>query len=87
MKTVELKPDWAKGYSRLGGAHFGLKNFAEAVEAYNKGLELDPTNGPCRTGLQDAEAARAGPQRAFLGVSQTRQYPCFDPMPSRLALF
>lgn len=60
-KTVELKPDWAKGYSRLGGACFGLKQFDEAIEAYNKGLELDPNNGPCQTGLRDAEAAKAGP--------------------------
>eukprot|EP00892_Ulva_mutabilis_P000963 jgi/Ulvmu1/10868/UM007_0042.1 len=60
-KTVDLKPDWAKGYSRLGGAQFGLKHFDEAIEAYKKGLELDPNNGPCQTGLRDAEAAAAGP--------------------------
>ncbi|EYU26826.1 hypothetical protein MIMGU_mgv11b014132mg [Erythranthe guttata] len=24
-KTVELKPDWGKGYSRLGAAHMGLR--------------------------------------------------------------
>jgi stress-induced-phosphoprotein 1 len=23
-RTVEIKPDWAKGYSRLGAAHLGL---------------------------------------------------------------
>ena len=34
---VELKPDWPKGYSRLGAAHSGLKQWDDAVEAYGKG--------------------------------------------------
>ncbi|EFN59285.1 hypothetical protein CHLNCDRAFT_14958, partial [Chlorella variabilis] len=37
QKVVELKPDWPKGYSRLGAAHFGLRQWDEAVEAYTKG--------------------------------------------------
>lgn len=36
-KTVELKADWAKGFSRLGAAHYGLQQWDEAVEAYTKG--------------------------------------------------
>ena len=34
---MELKPDWPKGYSRLGAAHSGLKQWDDAVEAYEKG--------------------------------------------------
>ena len=37
QKVVELKPDWPKGYSRLGAAQFGLRQWDEAVEAYTKG--------------------------------------------------
>lgn len=37
QKTVELKPDWAKGYSRLGAAYYGLQQWDDAVEAYTKG--------------------------------------------------
>jgi stress-induced-phosphoprotein 1 len=58
-KTVELKPDWAKGYSRLGAAHIGLGNAEDAVLAYQKGLELDPSNEGLKSGLADAKAAVA----------------------------
>ena len=37
QRTTELKPDWAKGYSRLGAAHFGLRQWEEACAAYTKG--------------------------------------------------
>lgn len=36
-QCVELKPDWAKGYSRLGAAHHGLGSFQDAVQALEKG--------------------------------------------------
>jgi stress-induced-phosphoprotein 1 len=36
-QVVELKADWPKGYSRLGAAHFGLRQWDDAVEAYSKG--------------------------------------------------
>ncbi|CAH2048067.1 unnamed protein product [Thlaspi arvense] len=56
-KTVELKPDWAKGYSRLGAAHLGLSQFEDAVDAYTKGLEIDPSNEALKSGLADAQAS------------------------------
>lgn len=60
-KTVELKPDWAKGYSRLGAAHLGLGDAASAVAAYEKGLALDPTNEGLKAGLADAKKAATAP--------------------------
>jgi stress-induced-phosphoprotein 1 len=62
-KTVELKPDWAKGYSRLGAAHLGLGDAASAVAAYEKGLALDPSNDGLKAGLDDAKKAAAAPPR------------------------
>uniref|UniRef100_A0ACD5ZGZ8 Uncharacterized protein n=1 Tax=Avena sativa TaxID=4498 RepID=A0ACD5ZGZ8_AVESA len=50
-KTVELKPDWAKGYSRLGAAHLGLGDAASSIAAYEKGLALDPSNQGLKDGL------------------------------------
>ncbi|KAF8109856.1 LOW QUALITY PROTEIN: hypothetical protein N665_0090s0038 [Sinapis alba] len=64
-KTVELKPDWAKGYSRLGAAHIGLNHLEEAVEAYTKGLEIDPSNETLKSGLADASRSRAAPPNPF----------------------
>ncbi|XP_066322296.1 hsp70-Hsp90 organizing protein-like [Miscanthus floridulus] len=64
QKTVELKPDWAKGYSRLGAAHLGLGDAGSAVAAYEKGLALEPSNDGLKAGLEDAKkAAAAAPPR------------------------
>jgi len=41
-ECITLKPDWPKGYSRLGGALAADKSLQQALEAYNKGLELSP---------------------------------------------
>ncbi|KAI8927489.1 stress-induced protein sti1-like protein [Entophlyctis helioformis] len=58
-KTVSLKPDWAKGYSRKGAALHGLGNLVDAAEAYEKGLELEPGSALLKKGLADVEAALA----------------------------
>merc|ERR1712130_543651 len=43
-KCVELKPDWAKGYGRVGYALFKLEKLDEAKKAYEDGLKLDANN-------------------------------------------
>ena len=43
-KTVELKADWSKGWSRVGAAQHGLGNLEEALHAYEEGLKLEPNN-------------------------------------------
>lgn len=37
MQVVELKPEWPKGYSRLGAANQGLGNWDDAISAYKQG--------------------------------------------------
>lgn len=61
-RVVELKADWPKGFSRLGAAHFGLSQWAEAAAAYTQGLALDPDNGPLQQGLKSVQAAQASQQ-------------------------
>jgi len=56
-KCVELKPEWAKGYSRMGAAAVGLRDFAAAEAAYKEGLEKDPGSDLLKSGLAEAEAA------------------------------
>ncbi len=60
-QCVSLKPDWGKGYSRLGAAFFGLEDWQEAIKAYEQGLQHDPTSEQLRTALADAKAALARP--------------------------
>lgn len=62
-KCVSLKSDWAKGYQRLGAAHHGLRDYEEAVEAYEKGLQIDPTNASLKESMA---AAQKEAQAAFV---------------------
>ena len=36
-RVTELKPEWAKGWSRLGAARYGLREWDDAVAAYTEG--------------------------------------------------
>jgi stress-induced-phosphoprotein 1 len=58
--VTDLKPDWPRGWSRAGAAHVGLGQWAEAVEAYDKGLALDPTSEAMAAARADAAARLAG---------------------------
>jgi tetratricopeptide (TPR) repeat protein len=44
IKCTQLAPDFPKGWSRLGLAHFHLSDFTASKAAYEKALTLDPTN-------------------------------------------
>lgn len=54
-EAARVDPKFAKAYSRLGHGLFSSGRFAEAAEAYAKGLELDPSNGPMKSGLETAK--------------------------------
>lgn len=61
-KTVELKPDWGKGWNRLATAHLGVNDFKSAKDAFEAGLKVDPTNSQLLKGLESIkEAGNAGP--------------------------
>ena len=53
-KCIALKPDWAKGHSRLGAALFFAGKPADAAKAYAQGLAIVPTNESLLQGLQTA---------------------------------
>ncbi|GEQ72444.1 hypothetical protein JCM33374_g6131 [Metschnikowia sp. JCM 33374] len=59
QKCTEINPSWAKGYSRVGAAQYGLGNLDDAKNAYTKALELEPSNAMAKTGLDAVESAEA----------------------------
>jgi len=64
-KTVQIKPDWSKGYSRKGSALAYLGRTDEAIAAYEKGLEYDPTNTQLKDGLLEVRAQKNSAGRGF----------------------
>lgn len=59
-KAVGLDSKYAKAWTRLGTAHYALGNFAEAVEAYEKGIEAEgpPGSESMRKALETARKRR-----------------------------
>lgn len=53
-KAIELRPEWSKGYSRRGTALLGLNQVERAIEALEKGLELEPGNVAMKQSLESA---------------------------------
>ncbi|CAK7245149.1 MAG: Hsp90 cochaperone [Sporothrix thermara] len=56
-KTTQLKPDWPKGWGRLGSALYGKRDLVRAYDAYTQGLKLDPNNKGMKTDLENVERA------------------------------
>jgi len=64
-KCISLKPNWGKGYGRKGAALHGMGDLDSAVEAYKKGLEVEPGLPMLTNGLKDVEAEMAASGDSF----------------------
>lgn len=51
QQCTALKPDWPKGYLRLGSCHQRLGRTTEAITAYNQVLSMDSGNQEAREAL------------------------------------
>lgn len=80
IRTTEIKPDWAKGYSRKGAALHGQGDLIGALDAYEQCLKIEPSNAQARQELasvKDAinrEAAADG-QTPDMGLGSIFQNP------------
>lgn len=55
-KCIELKPEWPKGYFRLGKALYELKEHTESYKKLYKGILLDPKSDEMRRFLKIVES-------------------------------
>ena len=58
-ECVKINESWAKGYNRVAAAHYGLGNFDDAKQQYEKALEIDSNNAMAKDGLKSVENARS----------------------------
>ena len=56
-KTIQIKPDWAKGWGRKGTAEHGIGNLVAAKDAFDEALKLDPSNAQAKSGLDSVMRA------------------------------
>lgn len=57
--STALCEGWTKGHYRRGAALVALERYDDAIEAYQTGLERDPSNAQVRAGLAHATALRS----------------------------
>jgi len=67
-QVVAINPSWAKGYNRVGAAHYGLGNLEEAKKAYENALQLDGANAMAKEGIAAADAAIAQRDAPDMGL-------------------
>jgi len=60
QECVRLKPDWPKGYLRLGSSHTRLNQTADAIAAYEQVLLLDSNNQEARNALNRLRSGHTG---------------------------
>ncbi|KAI0706062.1 hypothetical protein BC835DRAFT_1536643 [Cytidiella melzeri] len=56
--AIQIDPGFVRAYHRLGQvhAHYCSNDFKAAADAFQRGLDIDPTNANLKTGLQSAQA-------------------------------
>lgn len=50
--TIKMDPTFVKGYARKGTSHQMQKEYHKAMEAFEKGLKIDPNSKECTEGMQ-----------------------------------
>ena len=64
LDCIKLSPKWAKGHSRKGAALHSLRNYEEASEAYEAGLEIAPDDAGLKSGFAEVLKAKAASERS-----------------------
>lgn len=58
QRCVTLAPNWPKGYSRKGAALHALRRYDEAIETYQAGLQVAPSDEGLKSGLAEVQKVK-----------------------------
>lgn len=72
QRAIELDPEFVKAWARKGTAHQLLKEYHKAMEAFEKGMQLDPNNKDCKDGYQKTMMMIQTQSHASSGNDQER---------------
>ena len=70
--ALRIDDKYSKAHGRMGLAYTEMKEYAKAIEAYQKALEFDPSNESYKNNLKVAQdlAAKAASTPPPSGVSE-----------------
>lgn len=71
-KALELDPLFVKAWARKGTCHQLHKEFHKAMDAFNKGLEIEPENKECASGLHKTQMMISNSAHASSGNDNER---------------
>ena len=67
LEALDIDATYVKAYTRLGLAETNLGHLEAAVEAYEKALQLDPTNESIQTSLAQVQRKLTSPSASSAG--------------------
>ncbi|KAL9183613.1 hypothetical protein ACHAXT_004469 [Thalassiosira profunda] len=61
VSTININPDFSKGYSRKGAALHALKRYNDSIAAYEEGIQKFPDDAALKKGLEQVQRDKDGP--------------------------
>lgn len=58
-RCIDVKPNWAKGYFRVGLAYMFQRKYDDAIQWFKKGLLVEPKNADLKEHLAESEKLKA----------------------------